>query len=117
MRYSQILLTMVMVTVLISLSLSPPVLAQPTASEVLAEMNWSDKDKQRIIAGEFVRGEVKTVSDRDLSLAMGFLVKTSPAHLAEQIVAGELLKSDPQIKDYGIISDRAAWKTLRHWNV
>ena len=111
MRYSQILFTIVMSVGLISSS--PPVLAQPTADEILSEMNWSDKEKQRIIAGEFVRGEVKTVSDRDLSLAMGFLVKTSPEHLAEQIVAGELLKSDSQIKAYGIISDEGSLEDFK----
>jgi len=99
MLYSQALLMLVLFMGLVC-----PALALPTANEALSEMDWSDDEKQRILAGEFVTGEVKTVSDRDLSLSMGFLVKTSPDHLAKQVVAGELMKADPQIKAHGTIS-------------
>lgn len=79
--------------------------AQPSAEEVLAATDFSADDKQRILAGEMVSGEVKAVSDRDLSLSMGFIVKTSPDDLAKQVMAGTLSKADDQLTARGDISD------------
>ena len=81
-----------------------PVLAQPTADQVLAEMDWSGDEKKEILAGEFVTGQVKGVSDRDLAISMGFLVKVSPNDLAKEVTGGELMKANPQIKAHGEIS-------------
>jgi hypothetical protein len=78
--------------------------AQPSAAEALSAMDFSAADKQRILNGEFVSGDVKAVSDRDLSLSLGFLVKTSPDALATDVLAGTLSKSDDQITARGEIS-------------
>ena len=80
---------------------SRPVWAQPSAAEVLSEMGWSADDQQRILKGEFVTNDVPGTSDRDLSLSIGFLVKTSPAELSEQIIAGNIIGTDPQVEASG----------------
>jgi hypothetical protein len=75
--------------------------AQPSASEVLTEMGFSAAEQQRVLAGEFITGAVEAVSERDLSVSMAFLVKASPEWLAKQIILGELVSADPQIKHHG----------------
>jgi hypothetical protein len=76
----------------------------PAADEVLAAMGFSAAEKQRILAGEMVSGDVRAVSDRDLSLSMAFIVKAPPDTLAEEVLAGTLSKSDDQLTARGNIS-------------
>jgi len=78
--------------------------AQPTADQVLTDAGLSAGDKQNVSSGQFVNVSVKGVSDRDLSFAIAFLVKTSPEALARQIVAGELITADAQVKTFGELS-------------
>jgi hypothetical protein len=76
--------------------------AQPSVDDVLAALDFSAADKQRILNGEFVGGDLKAVSDRDLSVSMGFLVKIPPEDLAQKVLAGSLSK-DPQLTARGDI--------------
>jgi hypothetical protein len=75
--------------------------AEHSADAVLTEMGLSASEKQRILKGEFVTAEVGAVSERDLSFAVAFLVKTSPDALSKRAVDGVLLLDDPQVKAYG----------------
>jgi hypothetical protein len=78
--------------------------AQPTADQLLTDAGLSAGDKQNVTSGQFVNFGVKGVSERDLAFAIAFLVKTSPEALAKQIVAGELISADAQVKIYGELS-------------
>jgi hypothetical protein len=78
--------------------------AQPTADQLLTDAGLSAGDKQNVMNGQFVNFGVKGVSDRDLAFAIAFLVKTSPEALAKQIVAGELISADTQVKAFGELS-------------
>jgi len=77
--------------------------AQPTADQVLTDAKLSADDKRRVMGGQFVNVSVGGVSERDLSFAIAFLAKTPPGALVKQIVAGELITSDAQVKAYGEI--------------
>jgi hypothetical protein len=89
----------------VSLScLVSPARAQPSADQVLADIELSAADKQRVLNGEFVTADVATVSERDLSLGLAFLVKASPEALSKQIAAGDLVTTDPQVQAYGKFS-------------
>jgi len=90
--------------VMAAMSMAHRTWAQPSVDEVLAAADFSAADKQRILNGEFVGGDLKAVSDRDLSLSMGFLVKTSPDDLAKKVLAGSLSKADPQLTARGDIT-------------
>lgn len=90
-------------TLVTVLAVAVPALAQPSADEVLEAAGFSPEDKQRILAGEMVGGDVKAVSDRDLSVLLGFIVKTSPEDLAKQVMAGTLGQSDEQLTARGDI--------------
>jgi len=78
--------------------------AEPTADDVLAAMDFSAAEKQRILAGEMISGDVRAVSERDLSLTLAFIVKVPPDELAEEVLAGTLSKSDDQLTARGTIS-------------
>jgi hypothetical protein len=74
----------------------------PTADEVMTEIGLSDSDKQKVLAGEFVTSTAATVSERDLSVGITFLVKgTTPDALAKEVNSGEILSGDPQVKKSG----------------
>jgi hypothetical protein len=84
--------------------LASPAQAQPSADQLLTDMGLSPDDKQRVLNGEFVTAEVGAVSERDLSFAIAFLVKTSPESLSKQIIAGELITADSQVQKHGRFS-------------
>ena len=102
MRHKSVIMLMAVLTAMISGAHTAG--AEPTADEVLAAANFSDADKQRIAAGEMISGEVKAVSDRDLSISLAFIVKIAPDDLAREVFAGNLSKSDEQLTARGTIS-------------
>lgn len=75
--------------------------AQPSADQVLTDAGLAADDKQSVLSGQFVSVSVGAVSERDLSFAIAFLIKTSPESLSKQIVGGELVTADAQVKAYG----------------
>src|SRR5262245_29089514 len=88
----------------VMLSAVAPALAQPTASQVLADMGLSDGDRQRVLNGEFVTPDPTTVSDRDLAVTIVFLVKTAPEILSKEVMGGDLLRTDASVKSHGRFS-------------
>ena len=93
-----------MVALVVVIAGAHAALAETTADEVLAAADFSVAEKQRILAGEMISGDVRAVSDRDLSLSLAFIVKTSPDDLAKEVLAGALSKSDDQFTARGNIS-------------
>lgn len=91
--------------------------AQPTAEAVLTEMGLSAAEKQRVLKGEFVTSEIGTVSDRDLSFAVAFLVKTSPETLRKRTVEGALLEADSQVQAFGKLTVPGSLEDLRALHV
>ena len=75
--------------------------AEPTADQVLTDAGLSAADKQSVTSGQFVNVGIDGVSERDLAFAIAFLVKAPPDALARQIVAGQLITADAQVKAYG----------------
>lgn len=90
------------------LGLAPAACAQPSADQVLTDVGMSASDKQKVLAGEFVTSDVTAVSDRDLSVALAFLVKTSPAELADKIMAADLVATDPQVRQHGMFKGKGS---------
>jgi hypothetical protein len=81
---------------------APPVAhAQPSAEQVLTDMQLSARDKQRVLGGEFVTADLPSASDRDLSFAIAFLVKTSPDALGKRVMTGDLVTADAQVQTSG----------------
>ena len=78
--------------------------AQPSADQILTDAGLSAGDKQSVLSGQFVNVSVAGVSDRDLAFAIAFMVKTSPEALSKQIVGGELITADAQVKAYGALT-------------
>ena len=78
--------------------------AQPSADQVLTDSGLGADDKQGVLSGQFVNVSVGAVSERDLAFSIAFLVKTPPESLSKQIVAGEMVTADAQVKAYGALS-------------
>src|SRR5262245_32901233 len=74
-----------------------PAHALPSAAQFLSEIGWAAEDQQRVLNGEFVTHDASATSENDLTLSIAFLVKTSPADLSEQIIAGNIVGADPQV--------------------
>jgi len=110
MRYCRVGFGLITLLAIICLPLS--LLAQLTADEVLSEMGWSAEEKKKILAGEFVTEQMNSVSDRDLAISIGFLVKVPPNDLAKELLGGELMKANDQIKTHGKINGEGSLKDL-----
>jgi hypothetical protein len=95
----------VLFTVAASLSVGAPSFAQPSVGEVLEATDFSSYDIKRILAGEIVSGDLKAVSDRDLSISIAFLVVASPDDLAQRVLAGSLREPDDQLTARGEIGN------------
>lgn len=104
MRIRQILAVLGVVSAVTLLGLAPSAQAQPSADQVLSDFGLSADDKQRVMNGEFVTPDLSNVSDRDLAVAVVFLVKTTPESLAKQIITGDLITQDPQVQAHGRFS-------------
>jgi hypothetical protein len=90
-----------------------PVRAQPSAAQVLSDLGWSASDQQRVLNGEFVTTDTAGVADADLALSIAFLVKTSPDDLSRQIIAGNMINTDPQVRESGEFSDAGSLARLQ----
>ena len=99
--YKHMVTLLAMMSAATVVSHAGPVRAQPSAAQVLSDMGWSATDQQRVLNGEFVTNDLAGVSDTDLALAIAFLVKTSPEDLSQQIIAGSILSTDPQVRRSG----------------
>jgi hypothetical protein len=104
MRLRDVLLVLTMMNAVTLALGAEPALAQPSADQVLTDFGLSADDKQKVMNGEFVTPDLASVSDRDLSVALFFLVKTSPDSLSKQIMSGELITTDTQVKTHGRFS-------------
>jgi hypothetical protein len=83
---------------------SPAASAAPSAEQVLTDMHLSAADRRRVLGGEFVTADVPPVSERGLSFAIAFLVKSSPTVLGDRVMSGDLVTADAQVQ---------AWAELR----
>ena len=72
--------------------------ASPSADQVLTDMRLSAADRRRVLGGEFVNADVPPVSDRDLSFAIAFLVKSSPAVVGNRVMSGDIVTADAQVQ-------------------
>src|SRR6185295_19517017 len=92
------MLTVLALMAVVSLSAGvPSAVAQPTVSQLLAEMGLSDGDKQKVLNGDFVTLDVTTLSARDLAVNIVFLVKMGPEVLGKELMGGDSLGADSQV--------------------
>jgi hypothetical protein len=84
--------------------LTHPAQAQPTADQVLTDAGLSSDAKQSVLNGHFYSGDVTAVSDKDLSVSIAFMVKTTPEDLSKQIMSGDFVTADPQVQAHGVLS-------------
>jgi hypothetical protein len=96
------MLTVLALMAVVSLSPGvPSAVAQPTVSQLLAEMGLSDGDKQKVLNGDFVTLDVTTLSARDLAVNIVFLVKMGPEMLGKELMGGDSLRADSQVRAHG----------------
>lgn len=87
--------------VLCLLGLTSIAQAQPSADQVLTDAGLSAGDKQAVGSGQFVDVSISGVSERDLSFATAFLVKSPPDALGREMESGDFVTADTQVKVFG----------------
>jgi hypothetical protein len=105
MLHPRIWLTIPVAALMSTIGLASVVRADPAADQVLTDLGFSTADKQLVLKGEFVTAKLGAVSERDLSFAIAFLVKTSPESLSKEVIAGKLIGADSQVQAYGLLSE------------
>src|SRR5262245_44045446 len=117
MRRLQIRALLRAVTIMGLLCLASAARAQPSADQVLTDLGYSPGDKQKVLGGDYVSAKIGAVSERDLTFAVAFLVKLSPDAIVKEIMAGNLITADPQVKQYGKFAERGSLADLAELQV
>jgi hypothetical protein len=74
-----------------------------SASAAMTAAGFTPPEQKRILSGEMVGADLPSVSERDLSVKIAFVVKTSPQELSRQVLTGTLSKADDQMTARGDI--------------
>jgi hypothetical protein len=81
-----------------------PAAALPDAEKLLAEIGFSSDAKQQVLDGKFVTTGLEPTSERELAMAMAFLVSEPPAELIENVKKDLVAGVDPDTTGHGTIS-------------
>jgi len=90
-----------------------PALALPTLDELMTDFGFSKADVQKVRNGELVTGTAKETSEKELAVAMVFLVKAPARTLVSNIEAGKGFRSDPQVQAVTEIKGEATIDDLK----
>jgi hypothetical protein len=91
-------------TALLICSWALPAAAMRDAAEILAEIGFSPDAKEQVLDGKFVTTGLKPTSERELAMAMAFLVKEPPAELIAEVKRDLVAGVDPDTTGHGSIS-------------
>jgi hypothetical protein len=81
-----------------------PAAALLDAEAVLAEIGFSSDAKQQVLDGKFVTTSLEPTSERELAMAMAFLVSEPPAELIAEVKNDLVAGVDPDTTARGTIS-------------
>lgn len=82
------------------------------AKDVLAELGFPADTEQQVLAGSLVKTTLKAATDRELAVALAFVVKVPPAKLLARLHGGLLLAIDPNSKHHGALDGEGSLAQL-----
>ena len=85
------------------LSLALPAAALPTAEETLAWVGFSADAKRQVLEGKFVTTTLEPTSERELAMAIAFLISKPPTALIEDAKKNLMAEVDPDTIARGTI--------------
>jgi hypothetical protein len=83
---------------------SMPATAVPSAEQVLTAIGFSADAMQQVLDGQFVTTDLKPTSERELAMALAFLVHEPPAALIEGVKKRLVASVDPDVIASGKIA-------------
>jgi hypothetical protein len=89
-----------------------PSAALPPAQQVLAAAGFPETAQQQVLAGEMVQADVKPVVEREIGVALAFLVEEPPAALLAEVQQGLVDQSDPSMLAHGELAAGAGVEAL-----
>lgn len=96
--------TITSMTALLVCTWALPAAALLDEAEVLAEIGFSSDANQQVLDGKFVTTSLKPTSERELAMAMAFLVSAPPAELIAEVKKNLVAEVDPDTLANGAIS-------------
>lgn len=81
-----------------------PAAAVPNAEELLTQIGFSPDAKQEVLDGKFVTTSLEPTSERELAMAIAFLVHEPPVDLIEDVKKDLVSSVDPDAISHGMIS-------------
>jgi hypothetical protein len=81
--------------------------AAPPLAEALAGLPLSDAQKAAFARGEIVTAEPKATNERELSFALGFVIRRPPAGIVDDVLKGEVLAKNPDVVARGDLTSGA----------
>ena len=77
-----------------------------TAQAAAAKLSLSSADMKKVLAGGFVKSNLKPSSGRELSVALVFLVRTAPGELAGDLDHALAIRDDSDVLSFGEIDPK-----------
>jgi hypothetical protein len=96
--------TIASMTALLVCTWAFPAVAELDAETALSDIGFSSDAKQQVLDGKFVTTSLKPTSERELAMAMAFLVTKPPADLIAEVKKDLVTGVDPDATAHGIIS-------------
>ncbi len=96
--------SMSVIAALICWMASMPAAAVPSAEQVLTTIGFSADAMQQVLDGQFVTTDLKPTSERELAMALAFLVHEPPAALIDDVKKSLVASVDPDVIASGKIA-------------
>lgn len=91
-----------------ALTLAAGAQAAPPLAEALAGLPISDAQKAALASGAVVTAEPKGTNERELSFALGVLVKRPAAQIVDEAMQGSMIALNPDVVAHGDLASGAA---------
>jgi len=75
----------------------------PSAAVAFQQAGFSDDELKRVLAGEFVARDLEPTSDREIAVAIAYLVDLPPAEVSKRLDSRLLERVDPNTIAFGVI--------------
>jgi hypothetical protein len=96
--------TLAIFAVALAVAAAQPASAQlPDAEDFLKDLGFNPDQISQVSGGNFVEGNIQASNERELVVALAFLVQTSPTDLVSALRKDLLDRLDPNTIAYGVI--------------
>lgn len=100
------------IAVLATLAISSSTARGADWESIFSALSLPAGTHQKVLAGQFVVESIQSASERELAVAMVFLIKTNPERIAKSLLGGIAIADDARAHSYGAVTRLSATEDL-----